>query len=176
IQVTVYSRCEAVRLELNGQVIGEKPVSDATKLTVKFDVPYAPGELRALGLINGKVAAQTALTTSGTPKRLKLVADRASIRADRNDLSYVTVEVVDANDRRVPDAEVTVRFTVSGAGELAAQGSAVPNEPASFRAPVRKTFQGRCLAIVRPQGDAGEITLKAEADGLKPATLVVKTR
>ncbi len=175
LEVTVYSRCETVRLELNGQVIGEKPVSEATKLTVKFDVPYAPGELRALGLINGKVAAQTTLTTSGTPKRLKLVADRTNIRADRNDLSYVTVEVVDANGRRVPNAEVPVRFTVSGAGELAAQASAVPNEPASFRLPVRTTYQGRCLVILRPQGGSGTITLKAEADGVKSATAVVKT-
>jgi beta-galactosidase len=176
LEVTVYSRCEAVRLELNGNVIGEKPVSEATKLTAKFDVPYAPGELRAFGLVNGQVGAQTTLATSGAPKRLKLVADRASIRADRNDLSYVTVEVVDASGRRVPNAEVPVRFSVSGAGDLAAQGSAVPNEPASFQAPVRKTFQGRCLAILRPQGSPGTIQLRAEADGIEPAETTVTTR
>ena len=143
-----------MRLELNGKVIGEKPVSAATKLTAKFDVPYAPGELRAIGLINGKVVAKTTLKTSGAPKQLKLTADRSNIRADRNDLSYVTVEVVDANGQRVPNAEIPVRFSVSGAGELAAQGSGTPNEPASFHAPVRKTFQGRCLAILRPNGSA----------------------
>ena len=72
LQVSVYSRCEKVRLELNGKVIGEMPVSDATKLTAKFDVPYAPGELRALGLIDGKVVAQTVINTTGAPKKLKL--------------------------------------------------------------------------------------------------------
>jgi beta-galactosidase len=176
MQVAVYSRCDSVRLELNGKVIGEKPVSAATKLTAKFDVPYQPGELRAVGLINGNVAAQTTLATSGAPKRLKLVADRASIRADRNDLSYVTVEVVDANGRRVPNAEVAVRFSVSGAGELAAQASAGPNEPASFKAPVRKTFQGRCLAILRPLGSPGDIHLRAEADGFELAETTVIAR
>jgi len=30
LQVSVYSRCETVRLELNGKVIGEKPVSATT--------------------------------------------------------------------------------------------------------------------------------------------------
>ncbi len=176
LQVSVYSRCERVRLELNGKVIGEKPVSADTKLTAKFDVPYAPGELIAFGLNDGKVAAKTTLKTSGAPKKLKLIADRTSVRADRNDLSFVTVEVVDAEGRRVPNAAVPVRFSVSGQGELAAQASGAPNEPASFHAPVRKTFQGRCLAILRPAGVAGSVTLRAEAEGLEPDAVTVQVR
>ncbi|RYX82899.1 DUF4982 domain-containing protein [bacterium] len=176
LQVAVYSRCEAVRLELNGKVLGEKPVSDATKLTAKFDVPYAAGQLRAFGLVGGKVVAQTTLTTSGTPKRLKLTADRTSIRADRNDLSYVAVEVVDENGQRVPNATNAMRFSVGGVGQLAAQGSGVPNEPASYRAPTRKAFQGRALAILRPTSGAGNITLRVEADGLQAATVTVRAR
>ena len=43
LPVAVYSRCDSVRLELNGKVIGEKPVSAASKLTARFDVPYQPG-------------------------------------------------------------------------------------------------------------------------------------
>jgi beta-galactosidase len=139
-------------------------------------VPYAPGELRASGLTGGKVAATAILRTTGAPKKLRLTADRAKIRADRNDLSYVTVEVLDEAGNRVPNAEVPVRFSVSGAGELAAQGSGNPADATSFRAPVRKTFQGRCLAILRPKGDAGDIILQAEADGLTPASVKVQTR
>jgi beta-galactosidase len=163
-------------LELNGKVIGEKPVSDATKLTAKFDVRYAPGALRAIGLIQGKAVAETILKTSGAPKKLKLIADRGNIRADRNDLSYVMVEIVDADGQRVPDAEVPVRFSVAGAGELAAQASSSPNTPASFRAPSRRTFEGRCLVILRPTGSRGKIQLRAEADGLKPSQITVTTR
>ena len=176
LQVSVYSRCDTVRLELNGKLIGEQPVSAATKLAARFDVPYAPGELRAFGLINGKVIAQTTLKTSGAPKKLKLTADRAIIRADRNDLSYVTVEVVDANGQRVPDAEIPVHFSINGVGVLAAQGSGTPNDPASFRVPVRKSYQGRCLAILRPIGGIGTMTLRAEADGLESETVVIKVR
>jgi len=176
LQVAVYSRCDSVRLELNGKVIGEKPVSAATKLTARFDVPYEPGELRAVGLINGKAVANVSLRTAGEPKEIRLIADRSTIRADRNDLSYVTVEVVDQNGLVVPTAAIPVRFTISGAGELAATGSSAPNDDSSFHAPLRKTYQGRALAILRPMGDAGKITLKAEADGLKPATIVIRTR
>jgi beta-galactosidase len=83
---------------------------------------------------------------------------------------------VDRSGTVVPNAAIPVRFTVTGAGELAATGSPGPNDASSFHVPVRKTYQGRCLAILRPQGAAGKITLKAEADGLKAATIVVKTR
>ncbi|MFO1514620.1 MAG: glycoside hydrolase family 2 TIM barrel-domain containing protein [Verrucomicrobiota bacterium] len=176
LQVSVYSRCDTVRLELNGKVVGERQVSPATKLTAKFNVPYAPGELRAVALINGKVVADTTIKTTGAPKKLKLTADRTKIRADRNDLSYVTVEVVDAKGQRVPDAEIPVHFSVNGAGELAAQGNGCPNEPASFRAPVCKTFRGRCLTILRSKGGAGEITLQATADGLESKTITVSSR
>jgi beta-galactosidase len=176
MQVAVYSRCDTVRLELNGNVIAEKPVSATTKLTAKFEVPYAPGKLQAIGLIQGKPVAQTTLETSGLPMKLKLTADREKILANRNDLSYVTVEVVDANDRRVPNAAIPVRFSVTGAGELAAQGSSSPNNPASFRAPLCQTFEGRCLAILRPNGLPGKIVLRADAQGLESSQTTVITR
>jgi beta-galactosidase len=176
LQVAVYSRCDAVRLELNGKVIGEKQVSAATKLTAKFDVPYQPGELRAVGLIGGKEVVKTVIKTAGPAKGLRLKADRSTIRADRNDLSYVTVEIVDEQGAVVPNAEIPVRFTVTGAGELAATGSSAPNDAASFRLPLRKTCEGRALAILQPTGAAGEITLKAEADGMKSAATNIQTK
>ena len=127
-------------------------------------------------MINGKVVAKRTLKTTGAPRKLKLTADRTIVRADRNDLSYVTVEVVDANGQRVPDAEIPVNFSVSGVGELAGQASGAPDEPASFKAPVCKTLQGRCLAILRPAGGAGNITMRAEAEGLKSETISVRAR
>src|SRR5581483_5593040 len=105
---------------------------------------------RAIGLIKGKEVAKTTLKTVGAAQELRLTTDRSAIRTDRNDLSYVTVEVLDEKGNRVPDAAIPVRFTITGAGELAATGSSAPNDAASFRAPLRKTYQGRCIAILRP--------------------------
>jgi beta-galactosidase len=176
LSVAVYSRCESVRLELNGKVIEEKPVSAATKLTAKFDVPYAPGELKAIGLVQDKAVTEKIFKTSGAPQKLKLIVDRNNLRADRNDLAYVTVEIVDASGQRVPNAEIPVRFSVTGVGELAAQGNSSPNTPASFRTPFCKTFEGRCLAILRPLGSRGKIQLKVEADGLGSSQITLTTR
>lgn len=91
------------------------------------------------------------LKTSGAVRKLRLSADRKSIRASRNGLSYVAIEVVDVKGHLVPDAQVLVRFSLSfllhGVGELAVQARAVSNEPASFRAPMREMFRGRALSI-----------------------------
>jgi beta-galactosidase len=174
LDVTVYSSCPSARLELDGKEIATKPVSE--RMIARFQVPYHPGELRAVCLSDGKPGASATLRTAGEPKEIRLTVDRSTIHADRNDLAYVTVEVVDAHGTLVPNGAIPVHFTVTGAGELAATGSGAPNDPSSFRLPVHKTWQGRGLAILRPTGDPGEITLKAEADGLQAATVVVETR
>src|SRR5919202_484264 len=102
----------AVRLELNGRVVGQKSLTDDAKLTATFDVPYEPGELKAVALDGGRSVASKTLVTAGPPVGLRLTADRQRIRAARGDLSYVAVEVVDARGRLVPNQDRAVGFSV----------------------------------------------------------------
>ena len=176
--VSVYSRSPLVRLELNGKVIGEKQIPD-TLITAKFEVPYEPGELKAVAIENasqGKEVGSVILKTANAPKTIRLKADRSTIRASRNDLSYVTVEILDDKNNVVPNATVPVEFSISGAGELAGVGNANPSDMASFKQSKRNTFRGKCLVILRPKGDAGDITLKATSPGLQSAKIVVVTK
>ena len=176
LEVSVYSRCPEVRLELNGKVIGQKPVSDETKLTAKFDVPYVPGELKAIGISDGKEVANKTLMTAGKPASLALLPDRDQINANRNDLAYITVEIRDKDGNRVPGAGIEVSLTVTGDGELIASGNGSPDDMQSFNKPVCKTYNGRCLAIIRPFARAGKIKLVAEAEGISPAEVDIMTR
>jgi beta-galactosidase len=163
--VRVFSRAPMVRLLLNGAVIGEKEIKDGS-ITAVFNVPYQPGSLKAINVENDKETDAVEFKTTGLPKRIRLTADRSTINPDRNDLSYVMVEVVDDNGQVVPVADIPVQFFISGAGEIAAVGNADPADLSSFQKPERKTFRGKCLVIVRPTGRKGTINLKATADGL----------
>ena len=96
------------------------------------------------------------------------------IRADRNDLAYVTVDVLDENGGPVPDAAGAVRFSVTGQGELSGVCSGDPLNTAGFQTDIRQLFRGRALAILRPEAAGGEIILSAETDGLKPAKILVR--
>jgi len=175
MSVNVYSRSPLVRLELNGKIIGEKQIPDSS-VTAKFEVPYEPGGLKAIAIENGKQVGNVTLTTTNTPKKILLKADRSAIQSSRNDLAYVTVEIADDKGNVVPNANVPVDFSISGAGELAAVGNANPSEMASFHQPKRNTFRGKCLVILRPKGDAGDITLAANSPGLQSAKIVVVTK
>ncbi|MBN2413455.1 DUF4982 domain-containing protein [candidate division KSB1 bacterium] len=174
LQVNVYSRCEKVVLQLNGQKIAEQPVSGETGLKTTFKVPYQPGTITAIGITDGKQVASKSFETSGPPVKIKLTADRRQINNDRNDLAYVTVEALDEKDRRVPYAEIPVSFTVGGSGELAAVGNGNPADMKSFQNPECTTFRGRCLAILRPTGKAGRIKLSARADNMQPAEVSIR--
>jgi beta-galactosidase len=176
VQINVYSNYPEVRLELNGKVIGTKSVSAETKLTAAFEVPYEPGELKAFGLKDGKEMKSKILKTTGKPVQIRLTADRSEIKANRNDLAYLTVEVTDEAGNLVPDAELPVHFTISGTGELAAVENGNPKDLKSFRQPKVNSFKGKCLVILRPSGVPGEIKLKAESAGLAGAELIVETK
>jgi beta-galactosidase len=175
MDVRVFTNYKVIRLELNGKIIDKKTVADTSKLIVSFKVPYEPGVLKAIALENGKEVASKELKTTGSPAKVKLIADRTKIKSDRNDLSYVRVEITDAQGNFVPDAAVPVKFMVSGIGEIAGSGNALPNDMESFNSQVCKTYHGQALAILRPlkSQKSGTITLKAESDGLTTGEIKV---
>ncbi|MBN1927603.1 MAG: DUF4982 domain-containing protein [Prolixibacteraceae bacterium] len=176
MDVRVFSKCPKVRLELNGKVIGEQTIDANTGITAHFKVPYEPGVLKAIVLDEGVERASKELKTTGAPAKIKLTADRPEIKANRNDLSYVKVEITDDQGNVIPDASIPVTFSISGVGEIAGSGNANPNDMASFNNKVCKTFRGEALAILRPikNDKMGIVTLKAEANGLVSGEIEIK--
>lgn len=173
LDVAVYSNYPEVRLELNGKVIGTQKVSDENKRTARFRVPYEAGEMKAIGLNNGSEVGSKSLKTTGKPAKLRLTADRSSIRASRNDLAYITVEITDEAGVWVPDANFRINFEVAGAGELFAVENGKPFGMKSFQVPFVDSFNGRSLAILRPTGEQGEIKLKAFSKGLEADEIII---
>lgn len=167
LQVSVYSRCSQVRLELNSIVIGTKDVSEETRLTAQFDVPYQPGELVAIGLNDGKEVARQTLKTTGKPNQIKITAEPGVLPTGQNDLTYFNIEVLDENGLIVPNAEILVEFEISGSCKLQAVANENPKDMHSFQQPRVNTFRGKCQVIVRLTGETDEINVSAKSDGLQ---------
>ncbi len=176
LDVEIYSRGELVRLYLDGKLIGEKPTTRSEKFTANFSVPYAPGVLRAVALQGGRQIAESVLRTVGEPARLRLTTDRSSIRADGQDLSFVTVEALDAAGHPHPNAEHEIAFHLEGPGSVAAVGNGDMTGEEPYYATQRKLFQGRALAVVRTSRSAGVLKLNASAPGLKGAQIRIVSR
>jgi beta-galactosidase len=175
MQVSVYSRCDEVRLEINGEVIGTKSVSVETNLTATFDVPFQAGELKAIGLVDGKEVVEKVFETTGQPAKIRLTPDRNKISANRNDLAYVTVEVVDEGNNLVPNADMPVNFSVKGEGELIAVGNGNPADMKNFQSAECTTFNGRCILVIRPFNKSGEIEVSATNNILSSTSIIIQT-
>jgi beta-galactosidase len=176
LKVNVYTRSKLVKLELNGKIVGEQTVDDNKSVTATFEVPYEAGTITARCYNNGTETASQSIKTVGKPASVRLTADRQTINASRQDLSYIMAEIVDSEGNVIPYADdVEVKFEISGNGELAGVGNGNPTDMTSFKQPLKKTFQGKCLAIVRPYGVAGKIMLKASAEGLSESSVEILT-
>ncbi|KAK3898994.1 glycoside hydrolase superfamily [Staphylotrichum tortipilum] len=153
-------------------------LGNGTSYRFRWDgVVYQPGRVRAVVYEeDGRgVWAEAEVTTAGEAAGVRLTADRAGIRGDGEDLSFVTVEVVDGDGNVVPNADAKVAYSLDGPGEIAATDNGDPTDMTSFVAKERKVFNGLGLVIVRASpGAKGTMTLKATAAGLKAAQITLK--
>jgi beta-galactosidase len=174
LQVRVFSRAPLVKLFLNDKFIGEKKIV-TDSITAVFDVPYAPGKLKAVNITDGKKSDSIEFKTAGAAKSIRLTVDRKIIDP-KDDLAYVMAEVIDEAGEVVPHASTPIRFSVEGVGTIAAVANASPTEMASFQSQQCKTWRGRCLAIIRSADAKGAIKLKANSDGLIPGEVEIEVR
>ena len=174
LKVDVYSACDVVELRLNGRSLGSKPAGRESRFIASFEVPYEPGTLEAVGFTGGEKVAMWQLESVDVPVGIRLVPDRDVLEARPDDLSFVTVEVIDTMGRVHPAASPAIYFTVAGEGTLAAIGNANPASEERYRGNERRAFHGRCLAVVKTNGVPGNITLRAQADGLEAAEVTLE--
>lgn len=176
LEVHVYSSCDEVELFLNNKSLGRKPVSRSTQYRSVWSVPYEAGVLKAVGYKDNKAINSSELHSAEEPVQIKLTADRKEVKANGQDLSYITVELTDSSNVRNPKAENLVRFAIEGPGKIVGVGNAHPVSLESYQQPQRKAWQGRCMVIVKSESTGGTITLRATADGLTPASISIQSR
>jgi beta-galactosidase len=199
IPVLAYTNCNSVELFLNGRSLGEKrlefpaqgtsggwnsyalPVVNATTndLHLSWDVPYEPGELRALGRRrNGGGGAEGAcvasVRTAGTAAAIRLTSDRDTISVAPGDVALVRFAIVDSAGTFVPTGDNLVRFTVAG-GSIVALDNADMRDHDPYQSDRRHAFNGLGLAILRA-AQPGPLRLTASAEGLQGANLTLVVR
>jgi len=175
--VHVYTSGDAAELFLNGKSLGKKTKGQYEYRLRWDDMTYEPGELKVVAYKNGKVWARDVMKTTGPAAKLLIRADRTRITADGRDLSFVTITVVDKAGLLVPQSHNLIRFSLAGPGRIVATDNGDATSFESFQSDAHSAFNGLCLAIVQGQpGQAGTITLKAESEGLKSATITVRSQ
>jgi beta-galactosidase len=174
--VRVYTSGDSAELFLNGRSFGKKKRGPFDYRLRWDDVVYQPGELKVVAYKNGKKWATDIVKTTGEPAKLELAADREKISADGADLSFITVRVTDKQGLMVPTAQNKIKFTIEGAGEIIATDNGDATSFVPFQSHERPAYNGLALAIVRAGKTPGKIRLTASADGLKPATVTIRSQ
>ncbi len=177
IDVWCFSNCDSVELFLNGKNLGTKKMEKDSHL--EWKIPYEPGTLEALGWRNGKLIHDKVETT-GEPSSIKLTPDRSTINSDGEDVSVITVSVLDSKGREVPTANNLIHFEIKGAGKIIGVGNGNPSSHEKDKyincGYQRKLFNGKCSIIILSDRKPGEIILKATSDGLRTTETKIDTQ
>ena len=172
-----YNNADEVELFVNGRSMGRSRKTSERLHAIWEAVPFESGDIEAVSYKGGKVVARHKRVTSGEPSQLVLTADRSTISADGYDLSFVTVECVDADGNMVPTAMNQLYFEVVGAGELAGVDNGNATGMESLKGTSMKLFNGKALAIVRSlRGVEGDITLTVMGDGVENASITISAK
>jgi beta-galactosidase len=170
VEVEVYTKQPVVKLYLNDKLIGTKNVDRSTEFKAVFQVPYEAGTLRAEAG-NERVT----LSTAGKPASLRLTADKQIMKAGGQDLTYVTVEVVDKQGRVCPNADIPCEAFVSGQGTLLSFASADLKDTEPYTSSQVKTWKGRATLVVRSTQKKGTAQVRIKSN-LPTASLTIKTK
>ena len=173
--VSYYNNADEVELFLNGKLLGIRKKS-GDDLHVMWRVKYEPGVIKAISRKDGKVVLTKEIKTAGKPAKIILTADRNNIKADGNDLSFITAKVVDIAGNVVPDADNLIEFTAKGEGEVIATDNGLQTSLEPFKSNKHKAFNGLCLAVVQSKEKAGTVVVTASAQGLQSTSVIIATK
>ncbi|MFH6989429.1 glycoside hydrolase family 2 TIM barrel-domain containing protein [Flavobacterium collinsii] len=185
--ITVFSNCDQVRLYRNNLFAGEMTRAENAKTAAfvasKGGSPYynfktnmyQAGELRAEGIIDGKVVCSHVVKTPGTADHLEIeIADRGiKPVADGSDMVAFYVKVCDKNgtvlSNKTPLETYKINLEVSGNGKLI--GANIPR----INIASQQTEGGIGYGIIQTTNQAGNVIITASGSGLKSAKAVIKT-
>ena len=188
VPVMVYTDFPEAELFLNGRSLGRQKkqaytipsgTAEQTKSLVETKallrryrliwdvVKYEPGELRVVAYdAEGRPAMEKTMRTAGAPVALKLEADRSAIKAGGDDLSFITVSMLDSRGTLCPDASDKVAFSVSGAGTLRGLCNGDPTSMETFLGSEMHLFHGQLVLVVQSSSQKGAIRIEATSGSM----------
>jgi beta-galactosidase len=189
--IIVFSNCQEVRLAIDGQQVAQqKPDSGhflehppftfhipsflqeqtTMYMTGVVNVQKPPQQVRAEGLIGGKVAAAHVVMHPGVARKLELEADLCGrdLAADGSDWVRVYARITDANGCTCPFANDLVRFEVDGEASLIGDFTIGAN-------PVHAEA-GIATVLVQASTRPGLIRVTASAFGLTSGAVEITSR
>lgn len=157
IRLVIYSNCDEVDVMVNGELQGRHTVPAFG--IVETVATYAPGRLEVRGWRGAEVATSVVRETTGPAAGLRLRTDGVL-----DGVAVVSVDVVDAEGRVVPDACPPLEFGARDGAEVIGSGNGHTADQVPACSSARPAFNGHALAVVRAR--EGGATVSVSSPGL----------
>ena len=179
--VFVYTSYPKAELFINGKSCGMREKNDSTLMNryrlMWNEIKYEPGEVKVVAYdSNGYAAMEKTIKTTGKPHHLVASVNHNTLKADGEDLAYITVQVADKDGNIVPTDNRLVKFKVTGAGKFRATANGDPTCLYSFQGEEMPLFSGALTAIVQAANESGTIEFTATAKGVKPCKSLINVK
>jgi beta-galactosidase len=161
IKVDTYIQADKVEWLVNGKKVGE---AVPEKALATLHTTYEKGEITAIAYKGGKEFSRYTIKTIDKAAGVNVKAEKPEFLADRRDLCYFNIEIVDKDGNVDVHNESEVLVNVIG-GELLGVYSGNPISEDVFTDNKCHVFKGRALAIVRTN-KPGKVTMKVMSKDL----------
>ena len=167
--VYCYTDYPTAELFVNGKSqgkISKNPAERLDRYRLRWnDVKYQSGELKVVVYDEqGNKAGEKTIRTAGKPSKIQFDVwtqhDSPTLKADGEDMAFVTVSLADAKGTFIPYASDQLSFEVTGAGSFEAVCNGDATSLESFKKPTMRLFSGQLVVIVRSNKTPGTIRLK----------------
>lgn len=178
IDVRACTNGDSVELFVNGVSQGRQMIDhrNGDRLIADWQVLYHAGEIEAVAYDHeGREIAREKRCSFTDGVQLKLTADRESMRANGEDLCFITIEALDGQGRTVENAMDYVRVEVTGEGRLLGLDNGDSTDTDPYKGCYRKLFMGKLLAVVAATDKAGTIKVRATSPSLNGTELAINT-
>ncbi len=170
--VEVYADAAKAELFLNGKSCGKKALK---AMRTKFKVKYCPGEL-AVNTYDkeGRLVGKDSLVTASNTTMLEVKTEKTKLKANGQDLAYLTISLTDEGGNIKPAADMRVTLKIDGeAVSLAGLGSARTKSDEAFDKDNHLTHFGRALAVLRAGYEKGTVKVTVSCDGMEDAIVLI---
>lgn len=170
IDVVAYTNIGDVELFVNGRSSG---VKHPEEYTASWQIPYEKGELRVKATAADGTFYEDVKRSFGDSAKIVLSAYSNAVKADGEDLAFITVSTVDKNGNPVENARDRIFLTVDG-GRLVGFDNGDSIDYDNYKSANRRLFSGKAVAYIAADTTEGKITVTAEGEGLEKAVIVIE--
>lgn len=170
IDVVAYTNIGDVELFVNGRSCG---VKHPEEYTVNWQIPYEKGEIRVKATAADGTVYEDVKRSFGDSAKIVLSAYSDTVKADGEDLAFITVSTVDMDGNPVENARDRIFLTVEG-GRLVGFDNGDSTDYDNYKSANRRLFSGKAVAYISADTSEGEITVTATGENLEKSVITIK--